>query len=438
MYAFTKYIFLLLLAAGSVCAQNPRTDSLENLLKKQLPDSEKIKTLNRLGAIYLNSGDYEKVFAYETEAIQLGEKANYPNGLAMAYNIVGNVYNNQGNFPRALDQYFKSLHIQEKINNKKGIAALYNNIGNVYRGRREDANALEYYRKSIKLKEEINDQKGLAYTYNNLGISYENMQNFTLALDCYFKSIKIWKMLGIESENSAVYDNAGNVYAQINKFDSAIYFHKIAIGQREKDNDVPGMASSYLNTGIVYNMAGDRKKALDFMQKALALSKELGAVDLLADTEESLTEFYESMRDHKNALLHYKAFIAYRDSIFNEENTRKTVQSQMQYDFDKKEAAAKLEQEKKEAVAQAESRRQRIILFSISGFGLLVLAFAIFAWRSFLQKKKANIEISHQKEIIEEKQKEILDSIYYARRIQRSLLPSEKYITRVLLKKQER
>ena len=33
-----------------------------------------------------------------------------------------------------------------------------------------------------------------------------------------------------------------------------------------------------------------------------------------------------------------------------------------------------------------------------------------------------------------EKQKEILDSIYYARRIQRSLLPNEKYVERVLLK----
>ena len=100
----------------------------------------------------------------------------------------------------------------------------------------------------------------------------------------------------------------------------------------------------------------------------------------------------------------------------------------MNYQFDKKEAADKVEQEKKAAIAYAESKKQKIIIFSVCGILLLVVAFAVFAYRSFLQKKKANIEITKQKHTIEEKQKEILDSIYYARRIQRALLPSEKYI----------
>jgi cell division protein FtsL len=46
---------------------------------------------------------------------------------------------------------------------------------------------------------------------------------------------------------------------------------------------------------------------------------------------------------------------------------------------------------------------------------VLVMVFAVYVYRSFLQKKKINIEITQQKRIIEEKQKEILDSIYYAR-----------------------
>jgi hypothetical protein len=136
--------------------------------------------------------------------------------------------------------------------------------------------------------------------------------------------------------------------------------------------------------------------------------------------------------DQKSALKYYKGSVAVKDSLVNEENTKKSVRAQMNFEFDKKEAKSRLDQEKKEAVAFAEARKQRIILFCISGFGLLVLAFAIFAWRSFLQKRKANEEISRQKEIIEEKQKEILDSIHYAKRIQQSLLTSERYISRYL------
>jgi hypothetical protein len=47
-------------------------------------------------------------------------------------------------------------------------------------------------------------------------------------------------------------------------------------------------------------------------------------------------------------------------------------------------------------------------------------------------RQKAEKQLSEQKKLIEEKQKEILDSIRYARRIQRSLLPTEKYISRAI------
>lgn len=48
--------------------------------------------------------------------------------------------------------------------------------------------------------------------------------------------------------------------------------------------------------------------------------------------------------------------------------------------------------------------------------------------------KERTIELQHQKELVEEKNKDILDSIRYAKRIQQSLLPSEAYIKRVLAK----
>jgi uncharacterized membrane protein len=106
----------------------------------------------------------------------------------------------------------------------------------------------------------------------------------------------------------------------------------------------------------------------------------------------------------------------------------------MNYEFEKKEAAARAEQEKKDAVAAEEKRRQEIVLYSVAGGFMLMLMFAVFVFRAYRQKRKANIEISEQKQIIEEKQKEILDSIHYAKRIQQSLLPSEKYIEKQIRK----
>ena len=47
-------------------------------------------------------------------------------------------------------------------------------------------------------------------------------------------------------------------------------------------------------------------------------------------------------------------------------------------------------------------------------------------------RRKAEKQLVEQKALIEEKQKEIIDSIRYARRIQRSQLPNEKYIDKTL------
>ena len=67
---------------------------------------------------------------------------------------------------------------------------------------------------------------------------------------------------------------------------------------------------------------------------------------------------------------------------------------------------------------------------------MLILAFVVY--RGYSNKKKSNEiitaqkqEVEFQRDVIEEKQKEIIDSIYYARRIQKSLLPTEKYIHKV-------
>jgi hypothetical protein len=51
-----------------------------------------------------------------------------------------------------------------------------------------------------------------------------------------------------------------------------------------------------------------------------------------------------------------------------------------------------------------------------------------------IELKQQNAQITEQKMLIEEKQKEILDSIHYARRIQNTLMPRESFIDRLLKK----
>jgi hypothetical protein len=119
-----------------------------------------------------------------------------------------------------------------------------------------------------------------------------------------------------------------------------------------------------------------------------------------------------------------------------------------QFEVEKKEAELKVkaeaEQEKLKAVAAEEKKRQQVIIFAVGGVLLIVVVFSLFLFKRFRITQKQKIIIEEQKihvdeayEKLHEKNKEVMDSIYYARRIQTALLPSEKYIDKHLKKKSD-
>ena len=111
----------------------------------------------------------------------------------------------------------------------------------------------------------------------------------------------------------------------------------------------------------------------------------------------------------------------------------------MNYEFEKKQAEEKLAQEKKDVISDAELKQQKQQRnYFIAGF-ILMLALAFFIFRGYRQKQKANLAladknftIEEQKKMVEVKQKEILDSIHYAKRIQKAIITSEYYINKNL------
>jgi regulatory protein YycH of two-component signal transduction system YycFG len=75
------------------------------------------------------------------------------------------------------------------------------------------------------------------------------------------------------------------------------------------------------------------------------------------------------------------------------------------------------------------TERNRQNKFLLIGLVIISITLSIAVW-AFIQKNKSAKKIAAQKKEIEEKQKEIIDSINYAKRIQQSLLPTIKYIAK--------
>ena len=181
------------------------------------------------------------------------------------------------------------------------------------------------------------------------------------------------------------------------------------------------------------------------------MSKEIGSLDDIKSAYLTLSSIYEGLGNYKLAFENHKLYSRFNDSIYNDENTRKTIETDLKYHFDKKTMNTRLENERRQILMEEKAKEQRLIIYFGTGFLVLVIAFAIYAFRSFKLKQRTNRQLSVQKEeiitqrdeierqrnIVQEKNKSLTDSIYYAKRIQQSLMPSEKFLERIMKKLKE-
>ncbi len=437
-------IFFFLFVGGNVCeSQTARIDSLKKVADKA-KDTNAVNALNLLSISNWQTGGYKPALELAEKAKKLGEELKFERGISIALDNLGTTNWYLGNYPEALKHHLASLRIKEKLYDRNGIAVCYNNIAIVYLYQENFPEALKQYQAALKIFEERCGEgtgnkdkkclKGIAATLNNIGNTYYYEGKPAVAVNYYLRSLRIREEIGDKQDIAASYNNLAIFYEENGNYEEAVRNYNLALKLMEEMGDKDAIAGFYINMGSFFTRIKKYRDADMYLNKALGMAKDIGSLIEMKECYSDLAILDSARGNYKGALNWYKLFITTRDSLVNEEKTKKTVRLEMTHEFEKKENEARLEQEKKDALAAAEKRKQRIILGAISGFGLLVLGFAIFAYRSFVQKKKANVEITRQKHLIEEKQKEVLDSIYYARRIQTALMPREKYISRILAK----
>jgi tetratricopeptide (TPR) repeat protein len=443
-----KWLFLLLMmlsplfwrgVGGEAFAQNPKIDSLLTLLKTDKEDTNKVKHLYKVCDLYRLVGNYDKGMANGKQALALAQNLNFKKGIAESYNNIGVIYYSQGNYPEALKNYFAALKIREEIGNKNSIATSYNNIGVIYYSQGNYPEALKNYLATLKINEEIGYKYGIASSYINIGGIYFSQGNYSEALKNYFACLKIFEEIKDKQGIAYSYQGIGISYCSQRNYTEALKNHFASLKINEEIGDKNSIASCFINLGTLYTTIKKTKEAQDYLNKALDLSKEIGSNDAIKDSYSGLAVLDSTMGNYKAAFEHHKLYILYRDSLNNEETKKKSLQNAMQYEFDKKEIATKAEQDKLDAINAEEKKKQQIVIYAVAGLLILVGVFAVFMYNRFriTQKQKAVIEeqkvlVDKAYETLHEKNKEVMDSIRYAKRIQTALITSEKYITNSL------
>lgn len=365
---------------------------------------------NNIGNIFYNKGNYPQALKNYFASLQINEELKNKKDIAGSYLNIGIIYYYQNNYPEALKNYVTALNLRQEIGDKQGVANAYGDIGLVYDNPGNYPEALKNFFAALNIYENIGDKKGIAASYNDIGRIYNNQYNYQEALKMYFASLKINEDIGDKYGIAFSYNNIGNIYwnqvnypeddpirnpshelnsiASAKLLNSAFEHYFAALKLREDTGDKKGIIESFINLGNVQLGLKKLKEAQNYLNKALLLSKEIDSKEWIKESYLRLLELDSTQGNWKTAYQHHKLFILYRDSIETEETIKKSLQSAMNYDYEKKEAATKVEQDKKDAVSEAETKKQKNIIGLVIITLLLSLVFAIYFFRSRPEKKR--------------------------------------------------
>ncbi len=401
-----------------------------------------ISVLNNIGNVYNDQANYPEALDYYNKAMEMLDTAKDRKRIADILNNIGNVYESKGDHPKALLQYLKALKIYEILKDTGGEAVLNNGIGNVYSSQKDFQNSLVSHLKALALYQDLNNKGGESTALSNIGGLYNEKGDFEKALDYYLQALKLAEDIGDKRGTTMILNNSGSVYSSLNNYSKAKeqFLRSLKLG--EEIGDKIHLSSTYSNLCGVYLKLNDNKNALENAKKALELGNQSASLTEILYAEQALSDVYAAMGDGLNAMEHYRKYVAAKDSMYNNENTKKIVQSQMNYDFDKKQAIEKAEQDKKDLITEDNSKRQKLTILFMALIALAVGIIAVVILRSLritrkqknlIEQQKLVVEeqkllVEQQKAIVDEKNKDITDSIHYASRIQRALLTTDDFI----------
>lgn len=372
--------------------------------------------------------DHDSIFKaieqYQKYAV-INQKLENKKEEALAYNNIGNIYFRIADYTQALTYHLKSNDLREEIEDKEGIGSSLNNIGTIYVRQEKYDKALDYFNRSLELEHENENEPGIASCYINIGIVYEKKESYDTALNYYLNSIEINKEYENTKDIAYTYSNIALIFFTTGDLDTSLTYYLQSLNLFESVDDQFGLAETNLAIGIYYNELLERKKAIEYLDKSMAIGKEIRSYDIVMRSAKELSEAHALLKDYEKAYTNYITYKRAEDAINNVESGKKFTRLEMQHEFEQVE-------KEKEYKRKLERRRQTAITaFFIVGFTfMLILAFVIY--RGYKRKLKDNILLAKQKEEIQHQRDEITASIQYASRIQKAVLPPLEFREKIL------
>ncbi|MBP5369675.1 MAG: SpoIIE family protein phosphatase [Bacteroidales bacterium] len=460
MDRLSKLVILIVLLMSGTNAlpqkYNPEIDSLIRL-STTVHDTLRDDISNTI-CWKLRNNYPDMAIQYAMTAIKYAEKTGDYEQLVKGYSYIGVCHRNLGNYTDALEYYRLGLKKAQELKVTDQEAYAYINLGNLYLYQEQYDEAEENLNNGLALGKQLNDSLILSYCYLNLGRTYLGRNQYPQAEENLELALEVRTRIHASQGDITVCKKyLGDIYFARGEIDRAMARYYDCISNEKYLSDIDLQSEIFRKLSQLYYQRQDYDSSEYYGEKSLKLATDIGSKFRIRNAHEILAKLHYVKNEFQDAADHYNQVILYNDSVFSEELTEKLFN--IQYKAKTYEQEGKISSLEREKDLLEENNRLQdrfiltLIIFLALGVLMLIVLFVMNKKTKRLNRqlhsqheeiKSKNIElhnraveiaqkhdeleqqneyIDQQRLMLAQQQKQITDSISYAKRIQDALFP---------------
>jgi serine phosphatase RsbU (regulator of sigma subunit) len=364
------------------------------------------------------------------------EKENDDYMLGQAYNRLGLFYLDIELYGDAYSHFQKAKALFEKADASSGVYLVISNLANLHyymgkfeKGIRYENQAYEFLQKNPNIS---NYWGKVTNLYLNVGSMHGAQDSLLLARSCFFKAYDAYKKDPSRDTitRAYIFNNIATTYMNTRppNWDSAMYFEQITFDLKLKYGNNSDKRDAYRNYSGVFEQKKDYKTEKIYLEKAFTFSDTENVDSDHLALLYGLALVNDRLQNYKEALGFLKRGNKLKNVLDAKEAESSIEQAEMREEFRGKTVSDSLQTVSRIQIKDMEiSRRKTQSIFGTICL-IIVSVLGLIAFRRYKMTQRQKLEIEEQKKIVDEKNREIRESISYARNLQDALIPDEAHL----------
>ena len=281
------------------------------------------QAFNILGIVFAIQNDYGQSIFHFQQAMEYARNSDFLLLVAQIHNNIGNIYKSMADYPASLAAYEQAEKLYDSLGYSPGLALASNNMGNLYKRIGEPAEARLRFENALREYRKQNNASGYASAQLNLGIFLkdypESMETAKLLLDSAYQYYSDKQQT---SKEVIALNSLGSLYIELEDYEKAKSYLLPALVEAKRLKLIQTGSAILSNLAKIASAQGDHTRSIELADQVYHIADSMENNQFLLDAESLRSTMFQQAGRWKEALEHYKYYVGWRDSIFNEQQAQ--------------------------------------------------------------------------------------------------------------------